>query len=147
MASSAQASSTLVVNRESLIEITGEIGFVESGMAQTIEELSSKNNEPIYMSINSPGGSILFGMMIVDAMEMAKLRGVQFRCLVGAVAASMAFQILAHCDKRYALSNANLLFHSVAAAGIQRLTPDEASYLANQLKFADKRLDADLLKT
>jgi len=142
------SSNTLVVPKERLIEITGEISLPEVAIAQVISEFTAENKQPtdIYLSINSPGGSVMFGMMIVDSMEQAKLRGFKFHCLVGALAASMAFQILAHCDERYALPNANLLFHSVAVSGAGRITPDDARYLAEQLSVANERLDADLLK-
>lgn len=137
----------MTVKKDRLLKITGAIEIGEVEIAQTIHELTDlgKSPEPIYLSINSPGGSVMAGMLIVDSMEQAKLRGVKFHCVVGAVAASMAFQILAHCDYRYAMPNANLLFHSVAIAGQIKLTPADADYIASQLTIANNKLDRDLL--
>lgn len=78
-----------------------------------ILDLSEKSDAPIYILINSPGGSVTVGFTIIGAIERAKERGVQFRCAVTGFAASMAFQILTHCQKRYALPYSMLLWHPV----------------------------------
>lgn len=61
--------------------------------------------------INSPGGSVTTGFAFVSAMESAKQKGVAIRCFVPTVAASMAFQILLHCNERHVLDRSFLLWH------------------------------------
>ena len=53
------------------------------------------------------------GYQIVGAMTRAQARGVKLTCAVTGMAASMAFQILTHCDYRYALPSSLLLWHPV----------------------------------
>jgi len=91
--------------------------------------------------INSPGGSVFAGLQFVNAMHLAQARGIKIRCYVAGMAASMAFQILAECDERYALRYSLLLWHPVRIAGIMVITPERAKALASELA----RIEADLL--
>lgn len=92
-------------------------GSMISGVAAKIDNLSQQSDAPIDILINSPGGNVLIGTSIIDAMSVAKSRGVHFRCISGVMAASMAFVILAHCTERYVLPNTKLLFHPVSIGG------------------------------
>lgn len=99
------------------------IGAVDMSMlshATFVDQLSKHSAEPIYMLINSPGGSLNVGMTFVDAMRAAKSRGVEFHCAVQIMAASMAFVILNECQHRYAVANARLLFHPVSLRSASR---------------------------
>lgn len=95
------------------IEITEQIAYQTSNkMANDILRHSRTNNS-IYMLINSPGGSVSAGNLIISAMNIAKLRGVTFVCLSTKYAHSMAFILMLHCDKRYALEGTRFLIHGV----------------------------------
>ena len=68
----------------------------------------------IDLIINSPGGSVSDGFSLLNRMDYARSKGVVINCFVPEIAASMAFQIFLHCDNRYALPRAGLLWHRVS---------------------------------
>lgn len=96
-------------------ERTITIGYgIDGGLlvqAREVEAMMENNAKPVYMVINSPGGSVTAMNQFVSVMDRAKQRGVKFRCVVSVMAASAAFQILAHCNERYAFKESLLLFH------------------------------------
>lgn len=116
--SKAAFSSTFTLdNPERYLEV---IDVVDGGViltAQRLEELTRKNKEDVTILINSPGGYVSAGFILVDAIEMAKERGVTVKCVSGVLAASMAFILLAHCSERYVLPNTILLFHPIRFGG------------------------------
>lgn len=69
------------------------------------------NTGDIDVVISSPGGIMTVGFMMINLMEDLRARGVRFRCFVPTIAASMAFQLLVHCDERFTTSKALLLWH------------------------------------
>lgn len=99
---------------------------------QKINALSEENDDDITLLINSPGGMVEVGTSVIDAMTLAKSRGVHFKCITGLMSASMAFIILAHCDERYALPNTKLLFHPVSAQP-GRIRIQEFGVIAEQI--------------
>ena len=116
-----------VVKSKRYLELIGVVDGSAIGLASKIHNLTEKSSKPIWMLINSPGGAVLPGTSVLDAMHAAKKRGVEFRCVSGTLAASMAFVILSACDKRYVLNNTKLLFHpmslSVRRARVSELYP------------------------
>lgn len=101
----------------------------------------------VHLIINSPGGAVDDGFSFISKMEYAKSMGVTINCYVPEVAASMAFQILLHCDHRYALKRAGLLFHRVAvmAGRGSRINSIDASDLLRSLLALDKQIIEDLI--
>lgn len=72
-----------------------------------------QTSEPIYVLINSPGGSIIAGERFISAMESAKGPVVT---ICTKLCASMASFILEFGSKRYASNRSLLLFHDGAGA-------------------------------
>ena len=72
------------------------------------------------------------GLQFINAMLSAQGRGVTIKCYVGGMAASMAFQIFAHCDKRYATKYALLLWHP-ATTSVVGANAQELAYTADRL--------------
>lgn len=103
------------------LEIIGIIdGRIIREVADPILQIINQNDpasKDIYILINSPGGAVLPGTSVLDAMRMAKSRGFNFKCISGVLAASMAFSILVECNERYALKDTKLLFHPVSVSG------------------------------
>lgn len=97
--------------------------------ANQLFELADKE-KVVNIIINSPGGAVYAGLQFINAMESAKSKGVKLKCYVPGMAASMAFQIYAHCDERYAFKYSLLLWHPVRAAGFMELTPQSSRYSA-----------------
>jgi hypothetical protein len=94
-----------ISDKENLVVISGP------GSMKAAQEIIDKKGKELNVLINSPGGSVIGGHILVSAMEMAKARGMKVNCTVGVVAASMAMNLLAYCDERRALPNSLLLFH------------------------------------
>lgn len=91
--------------------------------------------------ISSPGGSVMTGSQFINQMEAVKGRGVNIRCFVVDMAASMAFSILVHCNERYTLTHAFLLWHRArimsGGLGGSPTTAETARTDAVQLQLVD----------
>ena len=97
--------------KDRIIFLGGEIDSQEANLIiSQLLFLDSENNNPIYLYINSGGGSITDGLAIVDTMETIK--SPVFTVCVGQ-AASMAAVILACGEKgeRSALPHSRVLIH------------------------------------
>ncbi len=128
------------------VELTPERTIVIGGVISnatyqpTMDALDnlSKTGKEIDIIFSSPGGSVIVGSLIIDKMEQLKLQGIHFRCAVRDIAASMAFQLLLHCNERYTTPHSFLLWHPVRLLFQGALTADMASTLATQLAQADE---------
>ena len=104
---------TLKVDNTRLVNILGDVDFRILAKANEILKLSTASTKPIYLLINSPGGSVAAGSIFIDSMNLIKKKGIKIKCLSTIYNASMAFSIFATCSERYALPNTSLLFHPV----------------------------------
>ena len=91
--------------------------------------LDSVNNEEISLYINSPGGSVIQGLAIIDCMNIIK-SNVSTYCI--GLAYSMGAIILACGNKRYALENSEIMIHSPSTS---------LSGKADEIALSSKRLD------
>lgn len=102
-------------------------------------------DKAVHVIINSPGGDTVNGFWFIDVMREVRARGVMIKCYVPRMAASMAFQILLHCDERYALPQAVLLWHRVRAMFLFFVATGPAiASLAEDLSKQDALILADL---
>ena len=139
----AEAKPEFVLGKDVLI-IEGVIRGQMSSLANKLLKVKHKDPGTIDLIINSPGGSVYAGWQFINAMRIMQDRGYTLRCTVTTMAASMAYQILAECDKRYAFTYSTLLWHPVRLSGMFTLTPKEALGLMQQLKRIEKQLVGDL---
>lgn len=110
-------------------------------------KLAKEDKEkPIDIVLDSPGGSLIAGYLMIDKIEHLKAQGVKFRCFVHSVAASMAFQTLLHCNERYATPHAVLLWHPVRVFWRGPLTEADATRVAAGIKVSNKIVLEDLKK-
>jgi ATP-dependent protease ClpP protease subunit len=107
----------------------------------------SKTDTNIDIVINSPGGEIESGMAFVNLMASARAQGSTITCYVEDIAASMAFQILTQCSKRYALPASMMLWHGVRMQTRQPITVTYASQLARLLTEFDQLIKWQLYST
>lgn len=126
------------------LELIGVVSDNALDLANKINDLSIVNNKEITILINSPGGSVVTGMIMVDSMRQAKERGVTFRCLSTVLSASMAYIILAECNERYAFNNTLLLWHEISLSVRGAKIRDLYNSLPPLLELQD-RVDADLM--
>lgn len=124
----AEAQTTLELNPARTVYIQDVIGPQALRVAGQIYKLAHDGKAPIDVVINSPGGDVTAGMQILSAFQTAKVRGVKIRCVVPVMAASMAFQIFANCDERYALHYSMLLWHPMRSVLQGEYTADDLLY-------------------
>lgn len=101
--------------------------------------------KPVTVIIDSPGGSVDLGYLLIDVIEEVKARGVVVRCYVQHIAASMAFQILTHCSERYGLPGSLYLWHRVRMGAPSRyITAPLAADMLTGLAEIDQSLISEL---
>lgn len=101
--------------QDRIVFIQGEVDDASMNIAAA--ELLFLNNQdsekPIFMYINSPGGSVTAGLALIDTMKFIKAPVYTF-CM--GVAASMGAAILSCGEKghRYILPNATVMLHQTS---------------------------------
>jgi ATP-dependent protease ClpP protease subunit len=135
---------TFVANPNRTVYVDGVVNGRIMDEAVHIIDLVADSREPIDIVINSPGGSVLAGLQFISALNLAQARGVKIRCVVPVLAASMGFQILAHCDERYALKYAMLLWHPVKIDAAMSL--DDMLYASDRVRSMERPLIAFLIR-
>jgi ATP-dependent protease ClpP protease subunit len=110
-----------------------------------ISDLVANGGKEVHLIINSPGGEIVTGFQFLNVMDSYRAQGVKFKCFVTNIAASMAFQILVHCDERYTLNYSFLLWHR-ASVGVMfaRFTAPELLAVASDLQRLDSIIFGEL---
>lgn len=115
-------------------DVTADV--VESIILQIIKYnkedkgLPSENRKPIRLYINSGGGEVLSGFGVVSAIE-GSITPVHGICL--GYAASMSYNILISCHKRFAFPNSVLLQHD-GEIGVQ----NSSTKAKQTMKFFDE---------
>lgn len=141
------AEDKLEVNPSRLVKVLGPVNASIIEKANELIKLSELSKDPIYLFINSPGGSVGAGNVFIDAMTIVKNRGIQINCVTSVYAASMAFSILMNCSERYVLENVKLLFHPARVfLMMTALTGKEYQKIAEDLISIDTKLQKELLE-
>lgn len=143
--STGQQSNVLKVNSR-IVLVEGEIRDLKE-QSKKLMELAVQDSAPIYVFIDSYGGSVIAGGMFIQAIDRVKSYGVEVRCVVEGVAASMAMHIFANCSKRYAFETSLLLWHPayryVRGAAI---TEKVAERISKQIKLLTELYEMRLKK-
>lgn len=117
--------------------LLGEIdGSIQVQISQILE-LASQSNEPIFLLIESPGGSVFDGYKLLSAIESSHAP-VYTVCM--GLCASMAAVIHQYGAKRLAFDRATLMFHD-AAGGLQgdvKKMTTRLTYLNHILEKVDR---------
>lgn len=133
------------LNPERTIVVAGAItGRIVGPVLAALDKLATDKTKPIDIVVSSPGGSVIAGYLIVDRLDALRAEGVKVRCTVRSVAASMAFQLLLHCDERYSTPHAFLLWHPVRVFYQGALTADLAKVAHLQMKLSDDMVREEL---
>ncbi len=120
----------------------GNLGDVADALEKWSKDGSKK---PASIIIDSPGGAVTTGFLFLNRMRAAQARGLVVNCYVPEVAASMAFQILMHCNSRHVLDRSFLLWHRVRImGGFTPLTAPLLKYLGFQLQKLDTTITKEL---
>jgi ATP-dependent protease ClpP protease subunit len=125
--------------------------FTSEYVAKKQLEIFSKNNmlarsEPIYLVMDTPGGSVVAGLNFIDSLKSLK-RPVH---TVTLFAASMGYQVVQELGTRYITPSGTLMSHRGAVSGIGGQIPGELNarlgYIQGLLEQMNKKA-ASRLKT
>lgn len=109
----------------------GAIDEVSAATAyQDLVKLADTKQAPLYLVINSPGGEILAGFRLIQAIEsLKKTRGVKLLCVGDGLVASMAAVIYESgvCDERLATKRTAFLFHKTVRS--PDTTPEDEKFM------------------
>lgn len=119
---------------KNIVYVKGQVGAETDGVAAEISRLSAKGEGPTFLLIDSPGGSVLDGALILSAMEASKVP-VYTVCL--SLCASMAAVIHQYGSKRYAIDRSILMFHP-ASGGVQGTLEQQAARLNTITRYVYK---------
>lgn len=123
-----------------VIYVLDEIGENSAYIAESIRKLYA-NKKPIYILINSPGGSVIDGAQIVTAIAAAPVPVVTV-CLQ--LCASMAAIIHGYGSERLMVDR-SILMHHPASGGVQGTLEQMGSRLGMITRYVNK-MDADIGK-
>ena len=107
---------------------------VVQDLTNKLKKLQQASNEPIYLLIDSPGGSIIDGATLISEMEASKA---PVYTVCTRLCASMAAMIHSYGAKRYQLDRTFLMFHP-ASAGVGGQVPNMMSQLTTITRYIDK---------
>lgn len=118
-------------------------GVVEYNAVELAEQLTAlaENGKPIWLKINSPGGSVLDGAALVAAMQASK---VPVYTVCTQLCASMAAIIHQYGTKRYMTGKSLLMFHNASMA-LQGNLPEMLTRL-NMMNSYTQKMDAYIAK-
>jgi len=129
-------------NAKRVVYLNDEVNYqTSSALVQSLKELEEKSTEPIYMLIDSPGGSVVDGAAVISQMEASKA---PIYTVCTRLCASMAAMIHSYGHKRYALDRAILMYHP-ASAGAQGQVKNMISLLKTLDRYTNKMV-ANIVK-
>lgn len=114
-------------------EITDEVANTVNSQ---LLYLNSVSNDPIYIYINSPGGSIYDGLSIYDTMNYIKS---PVYTVITGLAASMGYIIAINGEKRFSLPNSRLMLHQ-PLSGMYYSQASDFEISNNELQYLKKKL-------
>lgn len=114
-ASSPKTVTSLKLKNSRVLLLFGEVNGTVSELVDEIKELGQQSKEPIYLLINSPGGSVLDGALVISAIESSPA---PVYTVCTQLCASMAAMIHQYGHKRMMVDRSILMFHD-AAGGLQ----------------------------
>jgi len=112
-------------------------------LISAIKKLNEKSSDPIYLLLDSPGGSVLDGAQLISEMEASKA---PVYTVCTRLCASMAAMIHGHGVKRYALDRAILMYHP-ATAGAQGQVKNMKSSLGTIDRYIEKMVSRIVSRT
>lgn len=103
------AEKIITLNAENTIKIDRSIS--ETLVSKVIYQLSLSTHNPIYLYINTPGGDVKWGNLLIDNIEYYS-RNKTIICIAH-YAASMGFAILQACPFRYGTKHSTFMQHRI----------------------------------
>lgn len=123
----------LVLSASNTVFLVGPIGAESMTVIDQMNE-KAKSAKEIYLVINSPGGSVMDGALIVSAVQSSKVP-VHTVCMQ--FCASMAAIIHQYGKQRYMVDRSHLMFHE-AAGGLEGQFNQVRTRFNAYSRFTDK---------
>src|ERR1700692_1248743 len=105
---------TVVLSKDNTVVLSGEVDEKTASevipKARALSQQYFQGNKPLYLFLNTPGGSIQIGLEIIEALKGLG-RPIN---TVSLFSASMGFQIVQGLSERLVLSNGILMSHRAA---------------------------------
>lgn len=101
----------ITLNNENTVILRGPVD--ENSVSSVITNLNKLDEHKINLYINSPGGSVHHGNVLIEEIRGLQASGKKINCIAD-FAASMAFIILQSCSNRYALNSSVLMQHQMS---------------------------------
>ena len=124
------------VSKSSALSLNKEIRTVTRDLL-TYSRKYGMNPPPIYLHINSYGGSVFAGLSIIDQI---KENAIPIYSIIEGAAASAATMISVCCDKRFIKPNSYMLIHQLSSGfwGKMNEFEDEMTNLKELMKVIKK---------
>lgn len=117
--------------------------FVANNVIQQMMWLSTVDESPIDLYIQSPGGSVYAGLAIKDCMDILNKKGIQVNTIgTGLVASMGAYLLSAGTGKRRATKNCRIMLHSVSSGTRGTIIDMEIDF--NESKYLNDSLMVDI---
>lgn len=100
----------------------------DDGVELWSKQMNKLTSNPIYIYIDSPGGSVDAGLQFINNMNWHIKQGKTVNCIVKS-AYSMAFIILQNCSNRYVMSSSTLMQHQMSLGGLKGPLNNMMNYL------------------
>ena len=134
----------LKIKKNRLVVVEDVVKDLDS-QANRVLSLSENGDEPIYILLDTPGGSVIGGLKLIRAIERAKVRGIRVVCMVDGQSMSMGMHIMAACNHNFALPTSLLMFHKIAMYSMfYKIEENKTSVDIKQLKLLGDLLDKKL---
>jgi ATP-dependent protease ClpP protease subunit len=98
---------------EEMAKVFGAEAFANPEFTN-LTNASENEVDRLEIEINSPGGSVLDGLLIVNELRAMSARGVRTVAIVNVLAASMGSVIAASCDECLIAPNGRMMIHDVS---------------------------------
>ena len=101
----------IILNKANHVSLKGPIDSFTS--SKLVHKILNNTNKNLYIHISSPGGSVISGNEIIDAIVSQKEMGTNIYC-IGDISISMAFVIFQECPHRYVQKSSILMQHQMS---------------------------------
>lgn len=112
-------------------EVNGDNSRTICSLLTIMDNDIENRKQPIWLYINSPGGSVYDGMAIIDTIKTIKAPVYTVVC---GLAASMGSAILSAGDKRFATKNSTVMLHQ-ASSGTKGNVQDQVVALNETIRM------------
>lgn len=134
----------IILSDSNTVSLRGPV--TDASIADVISELNTlskigNEKDPIYLILNTPGGSVMAGIQLMDYMNTLR-RPVHS---VANFAASMGFQILQSSPVRYITKYGTIMSHRIAG-GVKGQFPQEVNSRLKHISDLGEVLDKQAVK-